>query len=556
MTKAPIGHSKIPLHPSAGRGARSVGAFALAAGMVAAPAPAGATPLVAPAPAIGGRAAPAGPGASTREVAAPDKPAPARGIMAFGTAKTFGHAPPSLFSSPAVSLAATPDGHGYWLVTSGGGVFTFGDAVFRGSLANQHLAHRVVGIAPTADGQGYWLATTNGAVFSFGDARFHGSLGDKARSSTVDGIVATPSGQGYWLVSSGGGVFTFGDAVFRGSLGATPLSVPVVGLAPAAQGRGYWLATSMVSPVTTCKAGQLSVAYEPVESTGGAAGSVGLTYQFTNASLYACTLHGYPGFQMLGPLHSTLATHLHRRPAAGAPATVTLLPQGHAWFQIEYPTQTGYANLSCPTSASVEVTPPNDFHQVLVTAGRGAHLQPYGGTTANLQCGRISVTAVAAVPPVEASPPCTGGQLSVSERSVAPGYYVRGALGHSSVVVLFKDTSARSCTLTAYPGVAGVGANGHQVVQARRTPSGYLGGLAPQNTTPPTVLLSPATAASATVEGTDVRTGTRTSCPVLDGLLVTPPGTSLTVRVPAAPGDCSGLQVHPVVPGDTGSQGP
>jgi hypothetical protein len=36
-------------------------------------------------------------------------------------------------NQPVVGMAATPDGHGYWLVAADGGVFSFGDAPFRGS---------------------------------------------------------------------------------------------------------------------------------------------------------------------------------------------------------------------------------------------------------------------------------------------------------------------------------------------------------------------------------------------------------------------------------------
>jgi hypothetical protein len=32
-------------------------------------------------------------------------------------------------------MSATPDGKGYWLVASDGGVFSFGDAAFYGSSA-------------------------------------------------------------------------------------------------------------------------------------------------------------------------------------------------------------------------------------------------------------------------------------------------------------------------------------------------------------------------------------------------------------------------------------
>jgi hypothetical protein len=73
-------------------------------------------------------------------------------------------------------MAATPDGKGYWLVGSAGGVFSFGDATFEGSTGGQHLNAPVVSlVAP--DGAGYWLIGADGGVFSFGDAPFDGSLG-------------------------------------------------------------------------------------------------------------------------------------------------------------------------------------------------------------------------------------------------------------------------------------------------------------------------------------------------------------------------------------------
>ena len=36
-------------------------------------------------------------------------------------------------NKPIVGMAATPDGKGYWLVASDGGIFTYGDATFYGS---------------------------------------------------------------------------------------------------------------------------------------------------------------------------------------------------------------------------------------------------------------------------------------------------------------------------------------------------------------------------------------------------------------------------------------
>jgi hypothetical protein len=86
-----------------------------------------------------------------------------------------------------------------------------------------------VGIQSTPDGLGYWLVASDGGVFTFGDAGFYGSQGGKPLDKPVVGIQSTPDGLGYWLVASDGGIFTFGDAGFFGSEGGKPLDAPVVG---------------------------------------------------------------------------------------------------------------------------------------------------------------------------------------------------------------------------------------------------------------------------------------------------------------------------------------
>jgi hypothetical protein len=97
-------------------------------------------------------------------------------------------------------MAATPDGHGYWLVASDGGIFSFGDAAFHGSTGNVHLNEPVVGMAATPDGHGYWLVASDGGIFSFGDAAFHGSAAGLAGASPDRAAVGiTPSRAGYWV---------------------------------------------------------------------------------------------------------------------------------------------------------------------------------------------------------------------------------------------------------------------------------------------------------------------------------------------------------------------
>ena len=46
-----------------------------------------------------------------------------------------------------MGMAATPDGRGYWLVASDGGIFAFGDARFYGSTGARNLNRPIVGIA-------------------------------------------------------------------------------------------------------------------------------------------------------------------------------------------------------------------------------------------------------------------------------------------------------------------------------------------------------------------------------------------------------------------------
>jgi hypothetical protein len=45
---------------------------------------------------------------------------------------------------PIVGMAATPDGGGYWLVASDGGIFTFGNAQFMGSTGALPLNQPIV----------------------------------------------------------------------------------------------------------------------------------------------------------------------------------------------------------------------------------------------------------------------------------------------------------------------------------------------------------------------------------------------------------------------------
>ncbi len=142
---------------------------------------------------------------------------------AAGSATTSSGSP---LNKPIVGMAATPDGKGYWLVASDGGIFNYGDAAFYGSTGAIALNKPIVGMAATPDGKGYWLVASDGGIFNYGDAAFYGSTGAIALNKPVVGMAATPDGKGYWLVASDGGIFNYGDAAFYGSTGAIALNKP------------------------------------------------------------------------------------------------------------------------------------------------------------------------------------------------------------------------------------------------------------------------------------------------------------------------------------------
>jgi N-acetylmuramoyl-L-alanine amidase len=171
------------------------------------------------------------------------------GVFSFGDAAFWGSTGSSTLNAPIVGMAATPEGKGYWLVASDGGVFSFGDAAFWGSTGSSTLNAPIVGMAATPDGQGYWLVASDGGVFSFGDAAFWGSTGSLHLNRPVVGMASTGDGQGYWLVGADGGVFTFGDAIYQGSDGGQPQDPPVVGMAAAPGSAGYWLVFGSALPL-------------------------------------------------------------------------------------------------------------------------------------------------------------------------------------------------------------------------------------------------------------------------------------------------------------------
>ena len=179
-----------------------------------------------------------------RTVAATGWWPPTAASSATGTRRFFGSRGGQPLNKPIVGMAATPDGGGYWLVASDGGIFSYGDATFYGSRGGQPLNKPIVGMAATPDGGGYWLVASDGGIFSYGDASFYGSRGGQPLNKPIVGMASDPNGAGYWLVASDGGIFNYGDAAFFGSTGSIVLNRPVVGISSTPDGNGYWMVAS------------------------------------------------------------------------------------------------------------------------------------------------------------------------------------------------------------------------------------------------------------------------------------------------------------------------
>jgi hypothetical protein len=127
-------------------------------------------------------------------------------------------------------------------------------------------------------------------------------------------------------------------------------------------------------------------------------------------------------------------------------------------------------------------------------------------------------------------------------------------LGHVGEPLLFRNTGAATCVLGGYPGVALVDKSGSGQVQASRTPSGYLGGLASPSAIPPVIRVRPGQTVSALFEGTDIPAGRARVCPGYRAMLVTPPNQTVTVRVAQPFASLCRPQIHPVVAGTSGRQ--
>ncbi|MGD0344128.1 MAG: DUF4232 domain-containing protein [Acidimicrobiales bacterium] len=128
----------------------------------------------------------------------------------------------------------------------------------------------------------------------------------------------------------------------------------------------------------------------------GAMGTVAVEFGFTNRSAKTCSLYGYPRVEMLTKSGQNLSTSDEK--GAGyfdiQEKTVVLASGKTAYFGILYTSFSGYANVTCPESAALKITPPQDIRTI--TVHKSAQIAPYGTNLGHTHCGGVWVTPVTA----------------------------------------------------------------------------------------------------------------------------------------------------------------
>jgi hypothetical protein len=181
---------------------------------------------------------------------------------------------------------------------------------------------------------------------------------------------------------------------------------------------------------------------------------------------------------------------------------------------------------------------------VVTPSGSGPASSDSAGAPTDTGAGSSAPTTASSTPapPPVAPAGCTAAELTVSSIPPPAG----GAAGHEGLVLLFTNHSTSACTLTGYPGAAGLNAAGSQILQATRTLSGMIGGCS--CTHPPVLTLNPSSTVSAVIEG---NIGGPGPCNAIHSLLVTPPNTTMSTPIAESVPSC-GFQIHPVVTGQSG----
>src|ERR1019366_2209725 len=79
---------------------------------------------------------------------------------------------------------------------------------YLGSMGAVRLNKPAVGMAATSNGTGYWMGAGDGGIFAFGTSAFHGSTGSLTLNRPIVEMTSSATTGGYWFVASDGGIFS------------------------------------------------------------------------------------------------------------------------------------------------------------------------------------------------------------------------------------------------------------------------------------------------------------------------------------------------------------
>ena len=136
-------------------------------------------------------------------------------------------------------------------------------------------------MAATPDGDGYWLVASDGGLFSYGDATFAGSTA--GTGSNALGIVVNPPQYSYALVSSGGSATYFGRKSDRGGSTSSGSSNTIAPTTPAPT-------TTTTTTITPASSGLLLGSYNGAADPSDAQSFASETH--TTSSIYSDYLDG------------------------------------------------------------------------------------------------------------------------------------------------------------------------------------------------------------------------------------------------------------------------
>ena len=147
------------------------------------------------------------------------------------------------------------------------------------------------------------------------------------------------------------------------------------------------------------------------------------------------------------------------------------------------------------------------------------------------------VTAVSPEASERAAPPCTDDQLDVTITNST------GVLGLARAVIVFRNVSSSTCSLSGYPNVTESETDGANSAPAAAVPAGY---------PPDRVSLGKQATASASVTTTSLDPNCTSAVARRLLLRVTAPNRSRARPLTLAKAICRPLEVHPIVSGSDG----